>query len=69
MNADWARRVVPRFFRSASFGQTQVIAYRVSRTNETGAKKEKLVSFDSTVWARKDGGWEAVMHTETPAPA
>jgi len=46
-----------------------VIAYRVSRTSERNGKKEKLVTFDSTVWQRKGTSWQAVMHTETPAPA
>jgi hypothetical protein len=48
-----------------------ILTYRVKQDIAPRGKSERTTQqmLDSSVWARKDGKWRCVMHTETPANA
>ncbi len=43
---------------------TAIIAYSVKEDLEVDGKSLMLEAYDSSVWTRRNGSWECVMHTE-----
>ena len=43
------------------------VAYKVSEDLTVDGEKVKLQAYDSSVWARRDGKWVCVVHTESIA--
>lgn len=43
------------------------LAYTVEEDLTVDGKKLALKAFDTSVWAKKDGEWTCVLHTESPA--
>ncbi len=44
---------------------TAIIAYSVKEELEVGGKALVLEANDASVWRRRDGAWECVLHTES----
>jgi ketosteroid isomerase-like protein len=44
-----------------------VVAYNVKERAQMGGQPQDIDAYDTSVWARQNGKWQCVAHTESPA--